>query len=70
MGQPHLGNPAEIYESYFVPAMFSQWAALLIEHAAPQVGGKVLDIARGTGIVARQVAPLVGIDINPAVREQ
>ena len=74
MSQPHLGNPAEIYESYFVPAMFAQWAALLLGHAAPQVGDKVLDIACGTGIAARQVAPLVGIDgkvvgidINPAM---
>jgi ubiquinone/menaquinone biosynthesis C-methylase UbiE len=74
MNQPGSANPAEIYESYFVPAMFLPWATILLGHAIPRSGERVLDVACGTGIVARQAAPLVGasgqvtaLDMNPAM---
>ena len=74
MNRPQPRNPAETYENYFVPAMFLPWAAILLRHAAPQPRERVLDVACGTGIVARQAAPLVGadgqviaIDMNPAM---
>ena len=74
MNQPQPGNPAETYEHYFVPAMFLPWATILLRHAAPQSRERVLDVACGTGIVARQTAPLVGadgqvvaLDMNPAM---
>ncbi|WP_202635762.1 class I SAM-dependent methyltransferase [Rugosibacter aromaticivorans] len=74
MNQPQPKNPAETYEHYFVPAMFLPWTALLLRHAAPQSRERVLDVACGTGIVTRQVAPLVGadgqvvaLDMNPAM---
>jgi ubiquinone/menaquinone biosynthesis C-methylase UbiE len=57
-----MTNPARMYHDYFVPAIFSPWSKLLIERARPQPGERVLDIACGTGIVARQLAPLVGKD--------
>ncbi len=67
-------NPAEVYEQYFVPAMFKPWSNILLRHVNLQLGERVLDIACGTGIVARQVAPWVGttgqvtaLDINPAM---
>ncbi|MEO6972950.1 MAG: methyltransferase domain-containing protein, partial [Rhodoferax sp.] len=67
-------NAAEMYEDYFVPAMFVPWASILLSQAAPQSGERVLDVACGTGIVARQAAPLVGasgqvvaLDMNPAM---
>ncbi len=72
MTQAQQRNPAETYENYFVPAMFLPWATILLRHAAPQPGERVLDVACGTGIVSRLAAPLVGangqvvaLDINP-----
>lgn len=74
MNQPQPENPAETYERYFVPAMFLPWTTILLRHAAPRSRERVLDVACGTGIVARQVAPLVGadgqvvaLDMNPAM---
>lgn len=74
MNQPQPRNPAETYEQYFVPAMFLPWATILLRYASPQPGERVLDVACGTGIVARQAAPLVeadgqvaALDMNPAM---
>ncbi|SDO44593.1 ubiE/COQ5 methyltransferase family protein [Rhodoferax sp. OV413] len=71
---PAPKNPAEMYEQYFVPAMFHPWAQILLRHAAPQAGERLLDIACGTGIVAREAAPRVGpqgqvvaLDMTPAM---
>jgi len=67
-------NPAQTYEDYYVPAMFRPWAGILLRHAVPQPGERLLDVACGTGIVARESAPLVGpdgqvtaLDMNPAM---
>ena len=74
MNQTPPRNPAETYERYFVPAMFLPWATILLRHAAPRSRDRVLDVTCGTGIVARQAAPLVGakgqvvaLDMNPAM---
>ena len=63
---------AESYERFMVPSLFAPWATYLVQRANPQPGEYVLDIACGTGIVARSVAPLVGsqgtvsgLDANP-----
>lgn len=63
-----------MYEGYFVPAMFRPWATILLRHASLQPGERVLDVASGTGVVARAAAPLVGaagqvsaVDISPAM---
>lgn len=53
-------NPAEIYDQYFGPAMFTPLSAFVLERAAPQAGERVIDIACGTGIVTQQLPPLVG----------
>jgi|SRR5215469_4494849 len=53
-------NPASIYETQLVQAIFEPLARILIERARPKPGAYVLDAACGTGIVARLVAPIVG----------
>jgi len=67
-----MSNPAESYENYMVPALFGPWAARLVQFANPQPGERVLDLACGTGIVARRAAALLkgsgsvtGLDLNP-----
>lgn len=64
--------PSESFERYIVPALFEPWAEKLIRFAQPRPGEHVLDVACGTGIVARRITPLVapsrmvaGIDFNP-----
>jgi ubiquinone/menaquinone biosynthesis C-methylase UbiE len=63
---------AESYERFMVPSLFAPWATYLVQRANPQLDERVLDIACGTGIVARSVAPRVGLqgivmglDANP-----
>jgi SAM-dependent methyltransferase len=53
---------AEFYESTFVPALFAPWAPLLVEASGVRSGHRVLDVACGTGIVARAAATRVGGD--------
>ncbi|MGH9796475.1 MAG: class I SAM-dependent methyltransferase [Candidatus Acidiferrales bacterium] len=65
-------TPAETYEQYLVPAIAHPWTRVLLKYAAPQPGERVLDVACGTGSVARHVAPVVGtpgkvvaLDVSP-----
>lgn len=51
---------AEQYEARFVPAIFAEWAPLLCDIARVRAGQAVLDVACGTGIVARAAAERVG----------
>jgi ubiquinone/menaquinone biosynthesis C-methylase UbiE len=51
---------AEVYESTFVPAIFAEWAPLVVDLAGVRPGHAVLDVACGTGIVARTAAARVG----------
>ena len=54
------GNAAELYERYAVPYVLGPWAPELVELAALKRGDRVLDLACGTGVVARLAAPRVG----------
>jgi SAM-dependent methyltransferase len=58
--RPLRGTEAEIYQRYLVPAVFAPWAAMLIEQAVLQPGERVLDVACGTGVVARLAVKPVG----------
>ncbi len=64
-------NAAEVYQEFFVPALFEQWAGRVAHAAQLQPGQRVLDVACGTGVLAREAARRVGsagsvtgIDIN------
>ena len=64
------GTAPELYQRYLVPSITSLWAADLIERAQPKSGDAILDIACGTGVVARMAAEridrgrVVGLDFN------
>ena len=54
------GTAAELYERYAVPYMMGPWAPELVALAALRRGESVLDLACGTGLLARLAAPKVG----------
>ena len=66
-------SPAEVYEDFVVRYQFRAFTEDLLGRAAPRPGERVLDLACGTGIVARLVAPHVapggvtGLDVSPAM---
>lgn len=51
---------AQVYEDYSVAFLFRPFARDFVRRAAPRHGERVLDLACGTGVVARLAAPLVG----------
>jgi SAM-dependent methyltransferase len=51
---------ASAYEQCFVPALFQQWAPRVVAAARVQPGQRVLDVACGTGVLAREAASRVG----------
>src|SRR5262245_6411609 len=64
----------EIYERVLVPPLFRPFAEQLIDRVAPSRVDSVIDIACGTGIVARVArerlgpeARIVGVDVAPAM---
>jgi SAM-dependent methyltransferase len=65
---------AELYECYVARYILGPWAPLLLDIACVGAGERVLDIACGTGVVARAAAErvgaagrVVGIDLNPGM---
>ena len=65
---------AAAYEDRFVPALFRQWVEPMLQAAEVGPGDRLLDVACGTGVVARaafeRVAPdgsVTGVDLNPAM---
>ena len=65
---------AETYEAAFVPSLFAHLATYLVDAAEVTSGDRVLDVACGTGIVARTAADrtgpagrVVGLDLNEAM---
>jgi SAM-dependent methyltransferase len=55
-----LIDAASAYETLFVPALFRQWAPMVADAAKIDSGDRVLDIACGTGVLAREAAMRTG----------
>ena len=67
-------SAAEVYDEFFLPALFGQWVEQVADAAQIEPGQNALDIACGTGVLARTVAARVGpagsvtgVDINPGM---
>ena len=43
-------SAAEVYEAFFVPALFGQWPERVLDAAGLSPGDDVLDVGCGTGI--------------------
>jgi SAM-dependent methyltransferase len=65
---------ATAFETLFVPALFQEWAPRVSAAARLKAGDRVLDVACGTGVLAREarvrVGPggsVTGLDLNPGM---
>ncbi len=67
-------SAAEIYDEFFLPALFAAWPPRVLDAADLEPGARVADVACGTGVLtleaARAVSPggtAVGVDLNPGM---
>src|SRR5438128_974861 len=68
----HHANFAEMYERWIVGPLFRPWAKMTLEEVNLDPRERVLDVACGTGIVARVARErlggsgyIVGVDLSP-----
>lgn len=60
---------ADRYQAVLVPVIFEPWARELIRRADPQPGDHILDLACGTGVVARELAKRLHGSLNIAAAD-
>jgi ubiquinone/menaquinone biosynthesis C-methylase UbiE len=53
-------DAASAYEAVFVPALFAQWTGRVADAARIRTGQRVLDVACGTGVLAREALARTG----------
>lgn len=69
------GSAPQLCQRYLVPAITSHWAEDLVARSLPSSGETVLDLACGTGAVARAAADrmsygrVVGLNLNAGMLE-
>src|SRR3954469_10644876 len=71
------GSVPKFYDEYLVPLIFEPYAVDLAQRLAARPLGRVLEIAAGTGVVARALASalpanvsIVATDLNQAMLDQ
>lgn len=69
-GQVNI-DAARVYDEFFLPALFAQWPPRIVARSGMSRAERVLDVACGTGVLARAAAEavgsrgsVVGVDIN------
>lgn len=69
-----ISSAAEIYDEFFLPALFEAWPPEMIARAGVRPGMRVVDVACGTGVLAIEAAratqpggSVVGVDLNPGM---
>ena len=75
LSNSELKQTAANYEKLMVPALFTPWAEQLLDASGFRPGHRLLDVACGTGIVARTAAQragassssIIGLDPNPGM---
>ncbi len=72
----YTGSAAELYQSFFVPAIATPVSGELLATADLRTGERVIDVACGTGVVTRAAAERVGatgtvtgVDVAPDMLE-
>lgn len=67
-------SAAEVYDEFFVPALFGAWAPRVVAAAQLRPGMRVADVACGTGVLAIEAAKatgpggtVIGVDLNPSM---
>ncbi len=65
---------AQAYENFLVPALFEKWPSIILDSVILKPGDKILDVACGTGILAREASKRVkpegsatGLDASPGM---
>lgn len=64
-------NAAEVYDQIYLPALFAEWSFRVLDAAQIQMGQRILDVACGTGVLAKTIfeqigdeGSVVGVDNN------